>query len=420
MILFGILIFLIRLPNFYILPFHSGIFLVNNIVRILLLCIGVLLLFSFILRKEKTERLPKIGFSLLIIYFVSQSVSVFNVINLESFFLVYKDLLFAFLLFFVTYQITSKKNIGLFCKILLLVSIINISYQILFFFFPSFFYDLFSQIFNEKYFQFFSYQHNRGRFFGDSLDEAIIPLAFFYFLPSKSILKRILLLLTVGATVFVTTFANWRTKVLIFFFSTLSSLVIFIKAVKNQLLLIVLCILFFLFISDYISLRITGANIVDRLLFPDVQELQANRSRLDYWKEATEVGFTSPITGVGLGNYYDNLSEKSRITKRSSSFNRVNSFVLIDDPHNLFFSTFATTGLIGLISLTLLLSYYFITDYRLYKKRDLRANALILVFWSIFIYALFNPWMYFSYLMFFWLIRGMLEKYKYICCHENK
>ena len=418
-VFFCIVILCVRLPNFYILPFHSGIFLINNIARLLLLSITLLLGYSIFFKKIKYVKFTAPLSILLFIYCVSQTISIIQAINMESFILTYKDFVFAMLIFFIGYQLTSKKNTDLFLKVIILSTIINLLYQVLFYFSPDFFYNLFEQIFNEKYFQFFSYQANRNRFFGDTLDEAIVPIVTYFLLPGKKPIKFILLIVFIGVLIFVSIFSNWRTKTIILMFSLSAGLFRLIQISKKLLLFVLISVIFFLSLGDYVSIRTSGANIIDRFLFPDTTEVKINGARLQYWKEATEIGLSSPVFGVGLGNYYDNLSQISRMAKKNSFFVADGSFVLIDDPHNLLFSTFATTGFFGLFSLLFLLLYFFITDVIFYRRGDLKLNALIFVFWGIFIYAFLNPWMYFSYLMFFWLIRALIEKYKIIVLNEN-
>jgi len=94
--------------------------------------------------------------------------------------------------------------------------------------------------------------------------------------------------------------------------------------------------------------------------------------------------------------------------------------ILIDDPHNLFFSAYANTGFLGLSTLLILIVYFLLTDIMIFNKNEDVLKGYILVFWSVFIYALFNPWMYFQFFGLFWILRGIIEKNKYLFAYENE
>jgi O-antigen ligase len=281
--------------------------------------------------------------------------------------------------------------------------------------FPSVIFPFLSFVFNEKYLQFFNFQYGRNRFFGDSLDEAFIPLIIWTLIKEKAFIKRILLLLLMIGVIFITFISNWRTKIIILLFSLFVSTIMYYKYIKKYLLLLMLGVLLTIFTSSNFSLYTVKTDIIDRFLFNNEIEKKIISNRINYWKEAIEMGLSSPITGVGLGNYYDNLPKKSKQANKIISSN----LITIDDPHNLFVSTFASTGFLGLISLTLLLGYFFITDAGIFKKKQSILQTFIIIFWGLFIFGLFNPWMYFSYLMPFWLIRGFIEKYKMIVHYEK-
>lgn len=418
-ILFSILIFLLRLPSLYIIPIHSSIFQTNNISRLIILFIFISNYFISNSTQLFFNRKYTNLFIIILFYFLTQSVSIIKVVNINNYLLVYKDLIFALLLFIICLQIINKKNYNLFCTILIVVTFIDTIYQVIFYIFPSLVFPFISIIFNEKYLQFFEFQYERNRFFGDSLDEAFIPMIIWMFIREKTSIKKILLLLLIIGIIFIAFISNWKTKILILLLSLGVSAIIYLKYIKKYLFLLILLTILTIFLSSSFSLHTVKINIIDRLTFNDRVEKKIINSRINYWKEATEIGLSSPITGVGLGNYYDNLSEKSKLANKNSNTNIHNNFITIDDPHNLFFSTFANTGFLGLISLILLLGYFFITDTFLYKKKQVMSQIFIIIFWSIFIFALFNPWMYFSYLMPFWLIRGFIEKYKIIFNYEK-
>jgi len=273
-------------------------------------------------------------------------------------------------------------------------------------------YSIFGQIIYSPYWRIFDYQYQRNRFFGDALDETLIPLLFYFLIRKEvKILNKIIASSSLALITFLTIVSNWRSKLVIYFFSLTGSLLLY-KINFKKLLTFGIIGLSIILVTNFVSLYTVGQNIIDRVIYPGKQESETITARYNFWREATEIGFSSPIVGVGLGNYFDNLSSKSRELSKSSIVNTYESFITIDDPHNIFFSIFATTGLFGIISFILLTGYFFYTDYKIYVKNQYEVNSLIIIYWSIFIFSILNPWLYFSYLAFIWFIRGLIESLK--------
>lgn len=157
--------------------------------------------------------------------------------------------------------------------------------------------------------------------------------------------------------------------------------------------------------ANYFSVKIIGYNVIDRVLFPEESDVQTIYARFDYWNKAIEMGRSS-LFGVGLGNYYDNLP---RIGLSNNSLFREENSVVIDDPHNMLFSTFSNSGIFGVISLILLLFYFFFQDVFLYKKNNNLINSLILAFWGEVIFLMFNPLNNYPYLILFWFTRAAIN-----------
>jgi len=442
-----LIIFLMRLPPIYLVPISpfNSIFMSHNIARFLIIvAFAVALLTKYQHAKSSLDK--KLCF-LLGLFFLSQSLSVLYAQNISSFFTVYKDLVLSVLLFFSLFFIVEKDNQMMLIKTLLLATAISISFQTLTYFYPSFISDYLKVFFNERYWLFFRYQANRGRFFGEFFDEVTIPFLFYFLILQKETLKKIFVIMMVGVIFFITFVSSWRSKTILFLFGFIISLVIYFKQIKKYIIFLILGFFILTSVANFISLEKVGQNILDRFIFTDYQEVRITKSRYTYLIEALNMGLESPLFGVGLGNYYDNLSLSSKMENLSPGpgAHTEHKFIVIDDPHNIFISTFTATGLFGLFSLILLVLYLLFHDAirffthepdRLSRRtvqgfapqaksahedvtglkpwsfttNQLLLKASIISFWVLFTYALFNPWMYFAYLMFFMFLRGYVEK----------
>ncbi|MBI4974117.1 O-antigen ligase family protein [Candidatus Roizmanbacteria bacterium] len=337
---------------------------------------------------------------------------------MTSFLSVYKDFVLAVIFGYSVFIGIERKNAHSLLRIIVGITLLSLIIEFFTYLFPYFFLDLSKYVFNEQYLLFFEYQYGRGRIFGDTLNEAFLPIFFFY-INSGSFLRRATSVFGIILNFFSTMVSGWRTKAMIFLFGFITSLMVvgrkYIYIIIGGVVLLGLA--FILLNNALVTVGLPS--VVDRFVDIDAIEAKHNTSRFRYWNEAFDMGLSAPLFGVGLGNYFDNLSQNSKLQNMNNAYYQNQRFILIDDPHNLFFSAFANTGLIGLSSLLLLISYFFFTDLKFMFYNNKLAQGFILTFWSLFIFAFFNPWMYFSYLALFWFMRGVIEKIKVLDTHEN-
>lgn len=404
--------FLMRIPNILLFPIDVSFFYSNNVVRALCLVMVALNLLNL----KNSLNSNKIMNGLFLLYFFTQSLSIVAAQNLESFFLMYKDVLFGVLFYFTAVQLVrNNKNTNHLMYMIVAVTGINIGIQLLLYF-NSPIGDLFKTMVNSKYLDFFNYQFQRGRYFGDSLDEAFIPvLIYILFLSDKKhqLFKLFSVLILCGIT-YITFISSWRTKLIIYIMATVSACLVHIKySYKFKYLLHIFAFVGVGIVTLYTLAKLGGVNqtIITRIFEEDVLTSNITTTRLTLLKSANDIGLSSPFFGVGLGNYYDYLSVDTKKNNKSPGLDLHKQFILMDDPHNVFMSTFALTGGIGLIGLLLLLGYCVKKDlsYFIHSKKVTLESMLILTFWSLFIYSLFNPWIYFSYISNLWFMRGLVD-----------
>lgn len=406
--LFFLSIFFIHLPSVYVLPIKSTLFTSHFITRLVFVAVAV------IYAQQFPKAFPKkpILFVILL-WFASQSISIITASNISSFLSQYKDVVFAPIIFISTYVITEKRNIIPIIITLLISTLANVIFQVILYFNPFTVLQYIQNIIYQKYLDYFEYQFNRSRFFGDTFDEVLIPFVLFLGFKSKKGILQLLFLCLAGLIFFITFVSNWRTKTVILAFATFCSLFILRQYLKKYLLLFLGIVAICIVLANYLSLHTVGKNVLDRIYFDGEFEYSTVINRFQYWQEAIEIGNSSPIIGVGLGNYYDNLSFRTQNEAKSSASATGKSFIARDDPHNIIVSTYATTGTFGLISLILLLSYFLLTDI-LFLRTSIYLQLFIVSFWSLFLFSLFNPSYHYAYISLYWFLRGVIEKLKVV------
>lgn len=405
-----LLLFFVRIPNIYLLPINTSVLLTNNLARMLSLLIVFLVI--FFKSKESVPRLKKINI-FIFVFLITQTLSVVSAQNINSFLMVYKDIVFGIVIYIAIFLSVKRKNIDAILSTLFVICLVNLFWEACVYFAPNIVYTWGKTIFSLGYFQTFVYELNRGRYFADMLDEAFIPLAvYLYFHKKNNNHLPIFTIIYLVLISYIVIMSNWRTKLIIFIFSLLSTLLIFWKDIKKftgYILIVFFSVMLAVSFSYSLS---SNRNIFDRVLSPDDGFFATTDvSRINYWKDAIMIGSSHPIFGIGLGNYYDYLSQSAKDQNKDSvTTTQSKKRILIDDPHNLFMSTFASSGLLGLSSLVALLASFFFLDLNNFmKKNNDLSQTLISVFWLIFIYSLFNPWLYFAYFTPLLAIRGIID-----------
>lgn len=410
-----IAIFLIRLPPLdlrmsQLFPLTTHVLV--KMLSVFLFFIVIINRYAYFQKKYKNSKF----LNLIFLYLISINLSVVGATNLLSFLSAIEKYYISITLFFIIFFLLNKKNLYLFLLALIIPTILNLIFQHLIYFLPNSFKTI-QEFLYQKYVEFNTYQFGRNRFFGSTFDEVLIPTIMVLILKQKNIRSKLLFFLTLLAIIFISVASNWRTKSTLSLFGLLGGFFIIsrYKNIKKEriaryIFLLVIGVFFTIYISNIVTLNVTKTNVFDRLFFSDESNNMSTLiSRFDYWDEALKIGQEYPIFGAGVGNYFDNLS--SRTQRQATTLIANRRFILIDDPHNIFFNTFSTMGIFGLFSLIVLLVYFFISDIKVINK-DLFLQSFIMSFWLLFGYGLLNPTTSFDYMCFFWIIRGFIEKFK--------
>lgn len=405
LVLFLISIFLFKIPNLYIILFSNNPFLTTQaLARILLVSAFIWKFFLYYkhnLQIFSTKESTIVAF-LLIIFFGLQSLSIVNASNIDSFIVRYKDVIVGLLAFFTfyLYRNYSKKII-----ITILLSLpINFFYQLSLQLIPKWSLDFFKFIVYQKHFAFVEANLQRGRLLTDVYDEISIPflLEIPQMIRKKNSILNYIFVCLISVLAFL---SNFRSRLLMVLFGILGSLAIFRKNISLKYIFIFITLLIISGIAvDAFSNRIYNFSLVNRVLLQDqVEDSGTLFSRLNQIKNAINMG-ESNILGVGLGNYYDNISVTSKLYDNYSPVAKgADEYV-----HNIFGTIIAESGYPSFIIFIIILILFIMSDIRVLRQNDQYKKSFVLSFWILFSFSMFNPIVPTSFQVLFWGIRGLL------------
>lgn len=408
--LFLTAIFLLRIPPFFLVPFTSNPLLSSHSLGrylIIWLFFSDLLLIFF---NYKKLGIPRGALILVLFYFATQSLSVLEAINILAFMLQYKNLVFGLLIFITALlAIDNEKRLNLTVQVIISSIVANLIFQTIIYFQPMLLVRVLQQFLYESYWEVLRLNLERERFFVDIYDAALLPLIFMLALKVRRLKDKLLHGLLMAVVTFFALVSNFRTQLLMALFSLLISFALLLHRNVKKIAYVFIFLLVF-YIGFKVSLRIVGYNAFDRLLLQETEDVRTITGRFEHWQESIEMANGSPLLGVGLGNYYDNLSTKTVFTTSILNWKNTLGRITATHPHSIFFGTLAETGYLGLLSYLALLLYFFITDLKYLQLKKQAPLPFIISFWSLSIYAAFNPPVTLPYFLLFWLLRVFIIK----------
>lgn len=375
-----------------------------------LVLLPVLLLFVY---EHTTISRYRRFLTLILFYFLSISLSVIAVINISAFISRYEDIVFGFVFLLISLILLPQIKSKSIHRSIFIAVALNAFLQSIILIFP-FSVKAFSYIFSSSFVELIQINISRSRIYFDTYDEAFIPLSLYYLLRLRQ-MRQSIFLVVLSVLAFA---SNFRTRLVMLLFGLISSLLVH-KVKLHTLLLFLAISTLLLFSLDRLFLSHRGFTIIDRVLIQSpYEDRNTITSRFDHWKEAIEIGKSSPLIGVGLGNYYDYLSLGSKQAFLTNTYADREFKIAVTHPHNTLVNAFAETGLIGLMMLIILLSYFAYQDLRYLYSHDILQKIYIVGFWTLFISALLNPDITVKYQALFWLFRALIitksryQKYK--------
>lgn len=400
-------VFLIQLPPFDAVITRNQLFNSHSIARYLMLVLLGKLVWDVYRGKKLALRMP---FALVIFtFFLTQSLSIIDAVNIGEFLRRYKTVSFGIVAFFVGINEldTEEKAIALF-RVFAGAAIANICIEAVIYFQTPLVFPAFKYLVNGQYLTDLELNMFRERYFIDVYDAALIPVLMYLFLRSKHVAGRILFFIAPLLVAVFSLLSNFRAQFLISIVSTFTTGILLMRKQRRTIFFIVLLAVIF-FVVHGLMIRSTGYDSLDRLIAPESEDFGTIHDRMYYWKESLEIGSAYPVFGVGLGNFFEHIVGKE--TLRDSLFDPKNDLFKITwvHPHNVFFGLFAETGFLGLASFLFLLSRFLREDADVFFSTSLSAKAVAVSFWSLFLFSLVNPATTLDYTVLFWILRAMLH-----------
>lgn len=403
--LFLICLFIIKIPPFYILPLvKNALLTTHTLARLIIFIIFLKEVFfntKFLLTKEKVLVL------FFLIYFGFTSLSIISATNFSSFLLRYKDIVFPGFFLFLTLRLKNQNNNIV--KIFFYSAIVNFAYQMLIFLNPQAFVSFANIFVYSSHLDLVLINLQRARIFIETYDEIIIPFVFLYLMRTDKIRERVYLYLILVFISLPSFLSNFRSRILMLFFSFIASFFFLTKKSFRQKFLI-LNLLIFIGYFSYIILNYNFKfSFIDRFALTDKRE---DVNTIQYrWKNiivSEEMAQSQPLLGVGLGNYYDNLPPEKKNFLSLSNWQNKEARIASTNPHNIFAQILSELGFLSLLFYLIMISYFAISDIKILFKQDNFAKAVIISFWSLFIYSLFNPTTTLTYNSLFWILRALI------------
>lgn len=325
----------------------------------------------------------------------------------------YEDFVFGiiYLILSVCY-LHKSKNKGTIVQILLVLVLstsLNTLFELLILIFPSAI--ISNNLLNNSQLNLIVYNLNRGRIYYESFSQTLIPILFWFITSTKNLRFKAISTILLIIIFFNTSISNNRSFAFMLIFASILSLLFFIRRKILIIFSVILIIVSTTALS--ISKNTIGINLIDRIYMNNVRaDYETLVFRKDMILEGIRVNQANPIFGVGLGNlnYYFSTNINTNIFMQENVYRR-NLPSSSNYIHNLLVTTLAETGILGFLAIILLLLNFLFKDLNnLFKEKSNLKKAVIISFWTLILFSLFNPHMIIRFYVLFWLYRIIIER----------
>lgn len=394
--LLTVLIFLLPSINLSFIYTHG----IAKIIVILMFLFFLIKKSRFFLKTIKENLLIKI----LIIFFFFQSLSILSAISINDFLKKYIDNFF-YLVFFINglfiYQKKEEKDYLDFFRIIFFITIINIFFKIFIFFNFRVFSQLFSNLINNAYIDLIEANLERGRLYFSSFDEASLPLILYLFFIEKGKVFRIFYFFVVSFIIMTAILTSFRTNFFMLVFSIFGSLLIFSKKFSYKSIMLFIIFILIIFFNINFFKKYLGEGLIDRLILDEAQSATLI-SRINQIKSSFEIASKS-LFGAGLNNYYLYADKKPYLYLSKQT--KILTEEAVNYPHNIFASIASDAGFFALLTYLLFIFFIIKNDIKNFSSKKTEVKVLIISFWSLFLYCLFNPTDFYYYNIYFFGLR---------------
>ena len=425
--LFLFSLFILKLYSFYVIPVPNVFFASHSFAKIILFSVSGIFLLGNFNKISDIIKQNKILFTLLLLYFIGQSLSIIPTIDIILFFRFYHNVILYIIIFCLTHfmVLKNKKRLEIITKFILFTGTIIVFYDLLLLVFFQYLKPIFMAVVQKEIVDAYLYNLSNGKYAIVFGNEIFLPIFLFIILSKgEKMTKKLFFLFLSVTVVFLSIFSNFRSRIIELLFALMTTIPMLVFSKKTLLssftrfrffgivmLLAVFVSTFYIAIdtSNYVN----SFNIIDRLLLQDkYADLGPIDSRIEQVRLSFDEFVSSPLFGVGLGNYsiFTNIAPTRFSLENKQSYTKDVILASAARPHNIFFQLLGETGSVGLLTFLALLIYFAYRDLKYFnhdKKKMVWAH--IVSSWTLIVYALFNPADTVYVMGWFWFFRGIIS-----------
>lgn len=409
-LLYLLSVFLIGLPPFFLgFPFLN----LHSLAKVIWL--GIFICIFFGVFKTKKIGKEKTLLWLFLAFFAIQGISVVSARSIFAYLRQFEDIAFTAVFVVISfYTIEAKRDVKRILFVLLLSGVVNLLLQFILFVAPNAFLAAGEPFLHPDYLELIRLNIDRKRIYFEVYDEALIPIVFYLAFKPKAKRKGTSILYLVSLSVF-SFVSNFRTRFLMLLFALTGSFAAFLRHFAKTIIPVIGALAALIFFVYSLMFRNVGFTVIERFALEDkYEDVKTVTNRLENWQQAANIGLSAPLTGVGLGNYFDYLEESDKHTYSVFQQKQREFQYAAFYPHNIFFKAMAETGVIGVALLIGMFLYFLKEDLKILSGKNMLAKALVVGFWTLVMHSLFNPSFTAKYQVSFWLFRVLVEKEKWL------
>lgn len=371
------------------------------------------LLRSFYNPQSNKKRLDVLFILPFVLYVFAQTISVVVAIDIESYVRQLQNVFIHYVLFYVGYCLfAEKKYKTILFTYLVVVGIFCLVIDGVFLLLGRSFLALIENNIQTEMVALFTHNARMGRFNSYLVLDSFIPIFFlYYYLLPKKRDYAVLFVITLGVTLLFSYLSLFRTRFIQGLFATSLSLFVYFKE-KRRFFMLILLIPALLF-SIYVTSKVVSPSsmtVIERFLLENKgEDVGTIEYRYQSLQIASELLQSSPVFGVGLGNYKSYVSKLPGFSIEDR-FKKIHYEETLNNPHSIFIEVISETGLLGLLGYVGLLCYFLYKDIPvLLKSTDKRTSSIIVLAWTLFLYGIFNPFNTVYIAGWFWFTRGYIQ-----------
>lgn len=421
-LLFLLTLFLIKAPPFYYSTYPSKVFSSHTLGKIIIIGLFFVTILAKYFQTQKVFERHKKLLLFLGLYILAQSLTVLVAEDVVYFWKAYHNLLIGLFIFYLAFMFVSKKTISLFNRFVLLTGAVLILLELLFFLFTGEIMPFIKNLVQKEVLDAYLTNLSRGRFSLDLNVELFLPILLGFVLrPIKTMSSKTKLIagFLIPVIVFLSFFSNFRSRALMSvfgFFGFLGAYALRLKGFDQLKKLVI--ILAVVALSTFVALNVSNSfysfNVLDRFALQNEREdVGTITFRARAADKSVEMFLSSPVLGIGLGNYTLYADRGDLALKRFLYLDRFRedySLLASQSPHNVIVQLLGETGLFGTATFLMLMVFFATRDYKYLLFRDFNFVAgYIISFWTILVFMLFNPAASLFVIGWFWFVRGVIE-----------